>query len=87
MTALNKFLHKIKRKDSPNCSFCNTEPQTFIHFFIDCNIVKSIWDQTLNSINKKSNKIINASKFDKMFGYLEDKFVTYIFIILKYYIY
>ena len=37
--ALNDFLHKIKKKDSPNTNFCNTEPESFTHLF-DCNVVK-----------------------------------------------
>ena len=31
-TVLNN-MHKIKRKETPNCSFCNTEPEIFIHFY------------------------------------------------------
>ena len=85
--ALNNFLYKIKKKDSPQCSFCNTEPETFIHVFIECNVVKPIWDQTLNAISNKTHKILNASNSHKMFGYSEDKFVTFIFLTLKYYIY
>ena len=53
--ALNNFIHKIKKKDSPSALFCNNEPETFIHIhvFIYCNVVKPIWDQTLNAINNK----------------------------------
>ena len=31
--ALNNFLYKIKRKDSPNCSFCKNAPETYTHLF------------------------------------------------------
>ena len=27
---------KIKRKDSPLCSFCNKDPETYIHVFCEC---------------------------------------------------
>ena len=37
--------------------YSNTEPETFMYFFIDCNVVKSICDQTLNYINKKQKQI------------------------------
>ena len=84
--ALNDFLFKIKRKDSPNCSFCKDVPETIVHVFIECNVVKPIWDETISVINQKSNKILIPSIFDKMFGYQEDMFITYIFLVLKYYV-
>ena len=85
--ALNKFLHKIKKKDSPLCSLCNNEPETYLHIFVECDVVKPLWDQTLNTINDKNHQVLNVSNFEKMFGLCEDKFVTYIFLIFKYYIY
>ena len=54
----------------------------FLHLLIE-----KRWLQFNQWLQKEINKIINASKFDKIFGYLEDKFLTYIFLILKYYIY
>ena len=41
--ALNNFLFTIKQKDSPNCSFCDNEPETYLHLFIECQTVKPIW--------------------------------------------
>ena len=32
--AFNDFLFKIKRKDSPDCVFCKTFPETIIHFVV-----------------------------------------------------
>ena len=40
--ALNEFLYKIKRKDSPNCTFCQILPETVIHVFIECQYVKTV---------------------------------------------
>ena len=86
---LNDFLHKIKRKDSPNCSLCNKEPETYSHLFIECPVVSSIWDELIKIIyNKtKSPKLLCVSSFQKMFGYIDDKYVTYLFLLLKYFIY
>ena len=55
---LNDFLYKIKRKDSPNCSFCNTDPETYIHILVEC----PIWDETVKAITQKTNKPLNISQ-------------------------
>ena len=34
--ALNDFLFKIKRKDSPNCSLCDKKEETMVHLFCEC---------------------------------------------------
>lgn len=84
---LNDFLYKIKRKVSPNCSFCNTDPETYSHIFVECPNVKPIWDETVKAITQKTNKPLNVSTFEKMFGCESDRFLTYLFLLLKYYIY
>jgi hypothetical protein len=38
----NYWLHKIKIKDSPTCSFCNEE-ETIEHFFFGCRKTKQFW--------------------------------------------
>eukprot|EP00057_Strongylocentrotus_purpuratus_P026288 XP_011680762.1 PREDICTED: uncharacterized protein LOC583642 [Strongylocentrotus purpuratus] len=59
---LNEFLYKIKRKVSPNCSFCNTDPETYSHIFVECPNVKPIWDETVKAIIQKTNKPLNPTK-------------------------
>ena len=85
--SLNDFLHKIKRKDSPNCTFCHSLSETIIHVFIDCDIVKIIWNEIVLEISRHTKKVFNPSPFEKIFGVKDDKFITYIFLIFKYYIY
>ncbi|XP_072168661.1 uncharacterized protein [Diadema setosum] len=84
---LNNFLYKIKRKDSPNCSFCKNAPETYIHIFVQCPSVQPIWEDTLKAISQKINKPLNVSLFEQMFGFDSDKFLTYLFLLLKYYVY
>lgn len=38
----NRYLHKMKIKDSPTCSYCQQE-DTILHFMIECNQVKTFW--------------------------------------------
>ena len=84
---LNEFLFKIKRTDSPNCSLCNTAPETYIHIFVECPVVKPIWDEIIKIIMLKINKPLNISIFEKMFGCDSDNYSTYLFLLFKYYIY
>ena len=87
--ALNGFLHKIKRRDSPNCSLCNKEVETMVHLFCDCEIVSSIWLDLFDVISLKCENfdIHIVSNFEKIFGFGDDKFISYLFLLLKYHIY
>ena len=85
--AFNDFLFKIKRKDSPLCDFCKQFPESIIHVFCDCELVKPIWEDLVNVIQDKHDINFSISNFDKMFGVFKDKFLSYLFLCLKYYIY
>ena len=37
--ALNDFLFMIKRKDPPNCNFCDKMSETMVHLLCDCEAV------------------------------------------------
>ena len=83
--ALNTFLYKIRRKDSPNCVYCEKAEETMVHLFCDCEKIVPIWRYVSNIIEKHIN--FNLSNFEKMFGVISDKFVTYLVLAVKYYIY
>ena len=85
--AFNDFLFKINRKDSPNCAFCDEVPESIIHIFCECDFVRPIWEELLKIIKDKHDIDFSASNFDKIFGVLNDKFLTYLFLCLKYHIY
>ena len=85
--ALNDFLFKIKRKDSPLCSFCNNSPETFLHLFISCPRIQSLWQKTVDLVNQKEKKNIIFSDFERIFGFKGDSLISYIFLSLKYFIY
>ena len=85
--ALNDFLYKIKRKNSPNCSLCNKEEETMVHIFCDCEKVIPVWQDLLDIIGQKDVNLGNVTNFEKMFGICNDRFVTYLFLLFKYHIY
>ena len=85
--ALNDFLFKIKRKESHNCTLCDKKEETMVHLFCDCEKVAPIWHDLLVTISQKCNSIIIVTNFEKLFGICCDKFVTFLFLLLKYHIY
>ena len=42
---LNKRLYFSRITKSPLCSYCNTNDETRIHLFLECNATKSLWLQ------------------------------------------
>ena len=50
-------------------------------------MVKPIWNDLIHIITDKCDIDFSCSKFDKIFGILGDKFLTHLFLSLKYYIY
>ena len=85
--ALNHFLFKIKRKDSPNCTLCDKKEETMVHLFCDCEKVAPIWHDLLALISQKCDFKINVTTFEKLFGMSDDKFLTYLFLLMKYHVY
>ncbi len=85
--AFNKFLHKIGRKDSPLCFFCDKVPETVVHVFCECEKVNPIWNELQDLINDKLQTDYNFDKFELMFGVTSDKFLSFLFLCCKFYIY
>ena len=43
---LNTHLHRWRIKNTNLCTFCNREAETYVHLFVMCPIVKSLWIKT-----------------------------------------
>ena len=56
-------------------------------FFVTVPKVKPIWNEIILYINKKEKTNIAPSVSQKCFGIQDDKYLTYIFLLLKYFIY
>ena len=85
--ALNDFLFKIKRKNSSNCSLCDKTEETPVHLFCECEKVVPIWQDLCDIILRNCDPNISITNFEKLFGICSDKFVSYLFLLLKYHIY
>ena len=84
--AFNAFLYRIKRKNSPNCTFCKKMPETLIHVFCDCEIVSPIWQKLVDSIRRKHAPDFVLTNFGKLFGVVNDKYLSFLILSLKYFI-
>ena len=69
---LNARLFHLNYVDSPLCSLCNTDPETPIHFFCDCLITISVWNEIINffSPNLKLDVLTPQSA---ILGFFDDK--------------
>ena len=77
------FLFKIKRKDSPDCTFCNKREETIIHIFCECEKIIPIWQYLMSIILKKHDPGFNLANCDKIVGTCTDRFVSYLFLLLN----
>ena len=69
------------------CDFCKKFPESIIHVFCDCEFVKPIWEEFVEIIQDKHDINFSISNFDKIFGVFKDKFLTFLFLGIKYYTY
>ena len=85
----NCLLKKMKIKDTNLCSYCHKEPETLIHLFFDCPVVKSFWRNLETFINSKCFDIrLTLSAKTAIFGcktYCD--VLNTILIMAKYYIF
>ena len=83
------FLHKINKVDNNICEYCNLQPETIYHLFIECEIVKRFWNELRIWLSNNSTVIIELGEKQILFA-CQDKRNTlrnYLCIIAKYYIY
>lgn len=57
---VNKLLFKIKKAESPLCSFCNLQEETLEHLFWECPEIKNFWERCFNFM-KQHIQIINSN--------------------------
>ena len=51
----NIHLKRFRIKETDLCSFCGEEQETYLHFFVKCDIVKKCWKQTLEWFNRTAS--------------------------------
>lgn len=56
-------------------------------FFCECEKVTTIWNNLQDLINDRLHADYNFNTFELMFGISNDKFLSYLFLCCKFYIY
>lgn len=85
--AFRDFLFKIKRIETPECSFCGKEAETPIHIFCECEVVIPLWTEIENIFRLKSGQDFQLNNFNKIFGICKNNLFTYIILCTKFFIY
>ena len=57
----NTKLYEWNVVDSELCTFCNTEPETYVHLFWECPVAKQLWNQIEIWVKNKANRNITPS--------------------------
>ena len=81
------FLHKINKVDNNICEYCNLQPETIYHLFIECEIVKRFWNELRIWLGNNSTLIIELGGKKIACQDKRNTLRNYLCIIAKYYIY
>ena len=80
------FLHRINKVDNNICEYCNLQPETIYHLFIEC--VKRFWNELRTWLSNNSTVIIELGEKQILFACQDKRYTLriYLYIIAKYYI-
>ena len=88
--ATEYLLYKIRIHESPDCNLCETYPQTLMHLFLKCEIVRSFWNEIFSWLKGKKIRQNMFTEEEICFGTLMlDQFYLVNTVILhaKYFIF
>ena len=85
--AFRNFLFKIKRIDSPGCCFCQKVPKTITHIFLWMWFCQTSLAGNWYIFHLNTEFDHQLSNFEKVLVIFDNKFLTYIILCTKYFIY
>ena len=87
-----KFTFRLSRQcEHGECSFCDKFEETTVNSSFnlfcecDCEKVTPLWHELLTLIHLKLDPNFDLTTFEKLFGTPSDKFLSYLFLLLKYF--
>ena len=82
------FLYKINKIDNDLCEYCQLQPETICHIFLECAKVKQFWNSLRIWLINNSNIHIDLNDKSILFSYQDNNVLkNYILVVAKYYIY
>ena len=85
LIATNKYLLKCKYAPSSLCTFCNMAVESIDHLFWECHLIQPFWNNLFDML-VQLNLDVMRSKLD-VFLYTENKILSYVYTLAKFYIY
>ncbi len=86
----NEKLHKVKISDTPLCTFCNSEIETLVHLFVECNKETNVWQEVIDKLLQPFG-VTNLTKSVIILGVEttpeQNEIINHIILEVKYYIY
>ena len=87
----NKLLHKMKKKQQPDCPYCHGIDQTPLHLFVECLIAKLFWNKFTKWYNDTCGGTIALEQNEIIYGVLRYTSscltLNHLIIIGKYFLY
>ena len=83
----NRFLYKIKRKETDKCSYCNTESESITHLLFGCEKVNEFWKTLKIWLLNNANISLHLDYKTIIFSACSQALTHFIIVAAKYYIY
>ena len=84
----NSRLYEFKAVQSPLCTPCNQEEETYIHLFWECPLVQDLWCRIIKWCKYYIDDKFNYNAVHcLLLGSTDKKSLTNVFLVCKYYIY
>ena len=74
ISATNEYLFKLKLNDSKLCTFCNIEPESLFHLFVECEHVENVWNMLESYFSEPCGFPLNFNKCEILFGKIGKKY-------------
>ena len=88
---VNSLLYKMKISDNHYCRLCNSNEETIVHLFVECQKSNKLWGEIKNWINKTVNVELNFTPTLILLGHINSDSnqipINAILMTVKYYIF
>ena len=83
-----RILFNANKCEDPLCNFCKNEPDSLIHIYVTCPMIRKFWVEGIEFINMLFPNITTLTTIDIIFGAFlsKNELLSFIIIATKYYI-